>query len=205
MPHLILVRHGNTFSKEDICTWVGARTDLPLTAAGEDQAHAIAAMLESSYFPLGGIITGPLLRTRRMAEIVANRAKNVYVLDEKLTEIDYGFWENKSSEEIKMEYPDLLDAWENNGTWPEDMHWVPSEDKLNSNIDVFLKEQHKILRTPESLNRVAITSNGILRFVYNHLTGHAPGPEAKVKTGHYCVLAPTETGWDILEWNKKPE
>lgn len=204
MTRLILARHGNTFNKGDICTWVGARTDLALTNTGEEQANALADMMEKQYFPLGGILTGPLLRTKRGAEIIAEKASNVFAIDERLTEIDYGLWENKSSDEIKKQHADLLDAWETQGTWPEDMNWAPSEDKLKRNISLFLKEQHKILTGAKALNRVAVTSNGILRFVYQQLTGNAPGPDAKVKTGNYCVLEPTQDGWMIIEWNKTP-
>jgi hypothetical protein len=42
-----------------------------------------------------------------------------------------------------------------------------------------LAEQHKILTTEEAFNRVAVTSNGILRFVYRFITGTAPGPDAR--------------------------
>ena len=40
---LLLARHGNTFDKGDKVVWVGARTDLPLTAKGREQARALGA------------------------------------------------------------------------------------------------------------------------------------------------------------------
>ena len=43
---LLLARHGNTFEKGDKVVWVGARTDIPLTAKGRDQAAALAAGLQ---------------------------------------------------------------------------------------------------------------------------------------------------------------
>ncbi len=206
MTKLILARHGNTFEKGDICTWVGAKTDLPLTQTGEEQAQALANVIYMEYAPLGGILTGPLLRTKRAAEIIAKQVNNVFVIDERLIEIDYGLWENKSSEEIRenAEHAELLEAWEAQGAFPQNMHWAPSEEKLKQNVDRFLAEQHKILMGLNARNRVAVTSNGILRFTYQHLTGNIPGPDAKVKTGHYCILEVIQDGWKILEWNKKP-
>jgi probable phosphoglycerate mutase len=205
MPVLIFARHGNTFEKDQTPTWVGARTDLPLTAEGEAQAQRVADLVAARYAPLGGIIAGPLKRTRRMADIVAAKVNNVFTVDERLIEIDYGFWENKSGEEIAATYGRaMLEAWEKEGVWPEEMRWAPNLEKLEHNIAAFLDEQHKILGQPLALNRLAVTSNGILRFVYRALTGCHPGADAKVKTGAYCVLEPTASGWTILEWNVRP-
>lgn len=201
MPVLILARHGNTFEKGQTPTMVGARTDMPLTQEGEAQGHALAEKL-ASYFPLGGIITGPLIRTKRFAEIISQKANNVFVIDERLTEVDYGLWENKTSADIAAQYgPEILENWEKEGIWPQDMNWAPSEEKLKRNIHMFLDEQHKKLLGHGALNRVVITSNGILRFVYRHLTDHAPDAAAKVKTGNYCVLMPTQEEWKIEGWN----
>jgi len=205
MPHLILVRHGNTFESGEVATWVGARTDMKLTAKGEAQGQAVADMIAATYLPLGGILAGPLLRTRRFAEIIGAATNTVFTVDQRLIEIDYGLWENKSSDEIRARYGETeLDAWEKDGAWPENMNWAPSLQKLESNIHNFLEEQHKKLTQPNATNRVAVTSNGILRFVYRALTGNPPNPEAKVKTGGYCVLTPTPEGWAIEKWNEKP-
>lgn len=205
MPVLILARHGNTFEKDQTPTWVGARTDLPLTSEGEEQGQALAKMLTDSYFPLGGILTAPLLRTKRFAEIISEKANNVFTIDERITEIDYGLWENKSKKEIVALYGlEILEKWEKDGAWPNNMNWAPSRKKLEQNIQHFMEEQYKKLTTPEALNRVIVTSNGILRFIYRQLTGKAPDKTAKVKTGHYCVLAPTSNGWEIKLWNEKP-
>lgn len=205
MPVLILARHGNTFEKDQTPTWVGAKTDLPLTSEGEAQAQRLADLIAKDYAPLGAIIAGPLKRTQRMAEIVGQKVNNIFTIDERLTEIDYGLWENKSGEDIARQYGrEILEKWEQEGVWPEDMLWAPSEDKLIRNISHFLEEQHKRLGEKNAINRLAITSNGILRFVYRALTGKAAGTDAKVKTGAYCVLEPTATGWTIKSWNTRP-
>ncbi len=205
MPFLILARHGNTFESDQTPTWVGAATDLPLTAKGEEQGHVLTDMIKRTYSPLSAIIAGPLQRTKRFAEIMAEKDNNTFTIDERLCEINYGLWENKTTEETRQLYGnEIVDAWEKDGTWPKDMHWAPSKEKLQHNIESILTEEHKELLLRVEHNRVLFTSNGILRFVYTQLTGKPPAPEAKVKPGNYCVLEPTTKGWNIIKWNEKP-
>lgn len=205
MPYLILARHGNTFEADQTPTWVGATTDLPLTQKGEEQGKAMAAMIKREYAPVSAIITGPLLRTKHFAEILEKEVNNTHVIDGRLCEINYGLWENKSSDEIKELYGnEIVEGWENEGTWPEGMKWSPTKDKILTNIESILAEQYKELTKRVQHNRVLFTSNGILRFVFAHLTGKPPSPEAKVTPGNYCVLEPTDDGWKIIKWNEKP-
>ncbi|MDX9690234.1 MAG: histidine phosphatase family protein [Proteobacteria bacterium] len=205
MPKLILVRHGNTFEAGQTPTWVGGRTDMPLTATGEEQAQAIAKSITQLYAPISTIASGPLKRTRRVSEIIATATNTIFIVDERLTEIDFGKWENKSNQEIAALYgQEMLDDWNIRGLWPAEMNWVPSEDKLLKNVHNVLEEQHSKLLQPNAHHRVIVTSNGILRFVFSAVTGTKPSAEAKVGTGHYCVLEPTTEGWAIEKWNARP-
>lgn len=205
MPQLILVRHGNTFESDQTPTYVGGKTDLNLTAKGEEQAQAIAGILAEMHMPLGAIICGPLIRTRRFAEIIGAKTNQTFTVDERLCEIDYGLWENKTGDEIRASYgPEMIDAWEQKGQWPEGMNWAPSFEKLQHNIAALMAEQHKKLLLPNAHDRVIITSNGILRFVYSHITGNPADKQAKVGTGCYCVLETTPSSWTIQSWNQKP-
>ena len=100
---LLLARHGNTFNKGDKVVWVGARTDLPLTAKGREQAQALGQALAPFAPRIERVISGPLLRTREHAGIATDVAgeKAAIEIDQRLREIDYGLWEAKSSEEIQ--------------------------------------------------------------------------------------------------------
>ena len=206
MSHLILVRHGNTFEQDQTPTFVGGKTDMKLTAKGEEQGDAIAAMIAKGYAPIDGIICGPLQRTHRFAELIAKRVDQPFTIDQRLCEIDYGLWENKTSASVRAAYGDaLVDAWEIGGVWPQGMNWAPSEQKLRENVGALLSEHHNLLRTPAAHNRVIVTSNGILRFVYSNVTDRPADKAAKVGTGAYCILAPTQSGWTMQAWNKKPD
>lgn len=204
MPHLILVRHGNTFESNQTPTFVGGKTDMKLTSKGEQQGHAVAKMIAEHHMPLSALICGPLQRTRRFAEIIGARTNQTFTVDERLCEIDYGLWENKSSAEVRASYGDaIVDAWEQDGVWPEDMNWAPSRQKLEHNVSAIMSEQHQKLLLPNAHDRVVVTSNGILRFVYGHITGKPADKNAKVGTGCVCILETTPEGWIIKAWNQK--
>ena len=72
---LLLARHGNTFNKGDKVVWVGARTDLPLTAKGREQAQALGQALMPFAPQIKRVISGPLLRTREHAAIICEGLK----------------------------------------------------------------------------------------------------------------------------------
>ena len=72
---LLLARHGNTFNKGDKVVWVGARTDLPLTAKGREQALALGQALAPFAPRIKRVISGPLLRTREHAGILGDALK----------------------------------------------------------------------------------------------------------------------------------
>lgn len=199
---LLLARHGNTFEKDQTPTWVGARTDLPLTATGRAQSLALAQTLQTRFFPLDGIASGPLARTRTTAEIVAEKAGISITIDPRLTEIDYGLWEGKTNAEITAAYgAQILERWENEDAWPSDMRWSPSENELEIAVRAFLDAMNEALNVPFAHNRLAVTSNGILRLIHRLV---AKSSHTKVGTGRYCVLAPTTQGWTIAEWNVQP-
>jgi len=205
MPHLLLIRHGNTFESDETPTYVGGRTDLKLTTAGEQQGEAVAAMIAAHYRPLGALVCGPLIRTRRFAEMIEAKTGMGFTIDDRLKEVDYGLWENKTTEQVKTLYGEsCVEEWEKNGTWPTTMQWSPTEDTLIGNVRSLLDEQHNLLRQAGAKNSAIVTSNGILRFVYRLLTGNKADSKAKVKTGAYCVLSPTTEGWAIDSWNERP-
>ena len=72
---LLLARHGNTFNKGDKVVWVGARTDLPLTVKGREQAQALGEALAPFAPRIKRVVAGPLLRTREQAAIICEALK----------------------------------------------------------------------------------------------------------------------------------
>ena len=97
-PRLILVRHGETeWSRSGRHT---STTDLPLTAAGEDEARALAPVLAE--LSVDRVLCSPRLRARRTAELAGLAAPEIC---EDLAEWDYGDYEGVTTPEIRRTVP----------------------------------------------------------------------------------------------------
>ncbi|MBI4725367.1 MAG: histidine phosphatase family protein [Rhodomicrobium sp.] len=205
---LLLARHGNTFETGDKVVWVGARTDLPLTAKGREQAAALGAGLEPLKAQIGRVISGPLKRTREHAEIAARALalEASIEIDERLREIDYGLWEGKSSGEIAAlgGEPEIR-AWNERGQWPQSPGWAPSEQTLTGNVRQIAQELAGTLGGGAAL---LITSNGILKFFLKLVPGAFEDMAArgalKVATGNCCALRYSGSQWEVAFWDRQP-
>ncbi|MFT3906220.1 MAG: histidine phosphatase family protein [Steroidobacteraceae bacterium] len=102
LPRLWLIRHGET-------EWSAAgrhtgRTDIALTAAGEQAARGLAPMLARQ--PFARVFTSPLQRARRTCELAGFAARAETDVD--LLEWDYGAYEGRRALDIGAERP----GWE---------------------------------------------------------------------------------------------
>ena len=100
MPREIwLIRHGETeWSRSGAHT---GRTDLPLTAAGRDNAAAIGRWLKGRAFAL--VLTSPMERARDTCRL-AGYGDSAQV-DPNLCEWDYGDYEGRTTPDIQKERP----------------------------------------------------------------------------------------------------
>lgn len=201
---LILVRHGNTFDPGQTPVWVGGRTDLPLVAKGLEQARALGEVLKAANLMPAALLCGPLQRTREAAriaaEIVGFDAAKIKI-DARLTEIDYGAWEAKSSEEIvAMGFGAAQDAWNKQCQYPVDAGWQPSEAKIIADVASVMDEA-----AHTNGDSVVVSSNGILRYYARAATNAAAFPDRKVATGAVCIMAHDGAGWRIERWNQSPQ
>lgn len=94
-----LVRHGETeWSKSGRHT---GRTDVPLTATGEQQGQALGRHLAGRQFAL--VLTSPLGRARETCRL-AGFAAAAQVSDD-LLEWDYGIYEGRTTAAVRAEQP----------------------------------------------------------------------------------------------------
>jgi probable phosphoglycerate mutase len=204
---LLLARHGNTFEAGATPTIVGRWQNPALTAEGEAQAARLAQFCQSPTFKPDIIYCGSLLRTQRMAEIVAGLCTTpAPSIDDRLTEIDYGGWSGLTMADVRARFGDTeADAWEYEAIMPTHRGWSPTADAIQAGIDIFAREA----RGTGDGTVLAISSNGILRF-FAHLV---PGlfdrlkdeRALKVATGHVCCLEWTGAAFDLVFWNQRPE
>jgi probable phosphoglycerate mutase len=94
-----LIRHGETeWSLSGAHT---GRTDIPLTASGEQNALGIRDKLAGQRFAL--VLVSPLQRARRTCEIAGYGG--VAQVDPDLMEWDYGSYEGRTTDEIRKDRP----------------------------------------------------------------------------------------------------
>jgi broad specificity phosphatase PhoE len=99
LGNIYLVRHGETeWSRSGQHT---GRTDLPLTARGEEDARRLGRRLHGLHFAL--VLTSPLQRARRTCELAGFGEQAV--ADPDLREWDYGLYEGRRSADILRERP----------------------------------------------------------------------------------------------------
>ncbi len=99
-PRLHILRHGET-------AWCitgqhTGRTDIPLTAKGEDEARALGERLRSITF--ARVFTSPLRRARQTCDLAAPTPQAEIEPD--LAEWDYGDYEGKLADDIHRERPE---------------------------------------------------------------------------------------------------
>jgi len=98
-PRVYLVRHGQTaWSLSGQHT---SRTDLPLTARGEEEARRLAPMLAKIRF--AHVLCSPRKRARQTCELAGFGSQPE--IDVNLTEWDYGKYEGLTGPEVQRENP----------------------------------------------------------------------------------------------------
>jgi broad specificity phosphatase PhoE len=97
---LYFIRHGET--EWSLSGQHTGRTDLPLTANGEDEARELGKHLRDIRF--AHVLTSPLKRARQTCELVG--LDKLAKIDPDLAEWDYGDYEGQRSVEIRKGRPD---------------------------------------------------------------------------------------------------
>lgn len=99
---VVLIRHGET--EWSLSGQHTGRTDIPLTAHGEQQALRLAPALAGRH--VQRVLCSPLQRARRTCELAGLGAEAEIEPD--LLEWDYGAYEGRTPAQIRAEVPDWL-------------------------------------------------------------------------------------------------
>ncbi len=83
---IYLIRHGETAWNRE--SRIQGREDVPLDGEGLAQARALAEAFRHA--PLTAVLTSPLLRARKTAELIASAAGTEVFVEPDLTERDFG-------------------------------------------------------------------------------------------------------------------
>jgi broad specificity phosphatase PhoE len=105
---ILLARHGET--ADNASGLILGRRDPPLSAAGREQAEALAARARRA--GVAAVWTSPLARARQTASIVAKAVGCHAVILNDLIESDRGTWEGQSVAQLARSSPQLHAAFE---------------------------------------------------------------------------------------------
>lgn len=207
MLTLLVARHGNTFEDYEPLRRVGARTDLPLTEKGREQAKALGCYLKKNNLIPDSVYCSELKRTRETAELALKEmdCPSSITTSAIFNEIDYGIDENKLESEVteRIGIKSLLD-WEENFIVPNG--WIVNIDDILLGINNFLFNITTHRDTENKLILI-VTSNGIARFFTKiaDLSPNTPLPSPlKLGTGCLSKLSYNNNLWSIDFWNTKP-
>jgi broad specificity phosphatase PhoE len=203
---ILLTRHGNNFAPGDKVVWVGARSDLPLAAKGLEQARLFGEAVRGGGLSVGPLRAGPLKRTRDYIREAFGTAPEI---DDRLTEIDYGDWEGRTTDDVAAERgKELVEAWSKRGVWPRRQGWKPSVDRIEANIRAILDD---LAALEDKTIPVLCTSQGILKFFAKRdATFHArafsqdDGKALSVPTGACCGATLDGTRFTVDFWAQAP-
>ena len=156
---IYLIRHGETESNL-LKRYCGSFEDV-LTAKGVNQAKELALRLRDVKF--NKIYTSPLERAVKSCQLIIPGED--YVKDERLKEMSFGIFENKSYTELKELYPTELGKWS--------LDWkgyaLPqgeSTEEAFLRVSSFMKE----LESDESLDNVLLVAHGgIIKLIYCYI------------------------------------
>jgi broad specificity phosphatase PhoE len=185
---VVLVRHGAT--EWSVSGQHTGRTDIPLTAQGEDQAREVGRLLAGRSFSL--VLVSPLGRARETCRLVGYDGQAVVEPD--LAEWDYGDYEGRTTVDIRRQVP----GWT---VWSGP---IPGGESL---ADVVARADRVVARALAADGPVALFGHGhILRVVaarWCELAGEE-GKRFPLSTGTWCEL-----GWEheyrtVSRWNEGP-
>ena len=195
LPRLFLARHGDT-EWTDSGRHTG-RTDIALTAAGEERARQLGTSLQSLTFV--HVFTSPLIRARKTCELAS--FGGAAEVDPDLLEWDYGRYEGKTTSEIRAERPD----------WEMFRDSCPDGESAH---DVGARADRFIQRARAAKGRVLAFAHGhIIRTIAARWLGMppeagraffcAPGSIGELSFEHGSLDQPIIRAWNFVRtpWN----
>lgn len=203
---LLIARHGNTFDPGEPPRRVGARTDLPLSESGREQAIRLGHELRAQRLLPAAVITSRLQRTRQTAALALGAAGHdaPQSQDARLNEIDYGPDENQPESAVRARIgQEALERWNREAAPPPGWHADPA--RIAADWRAIAAE---IVTRYAGQTALIVTSNGIARFATQLATDTdipLPAPYPTLRTGALSCLEHDGTGWHIRWWNRRPD
>ena len=149
---VLLIRHAETDWNRE--RRFQGRRDVPLSAAGREQAESAARLLAAT--PLTAVWSSPLARARETAALIAAPHGLAVGVAEAFTEMDFGEWVGLTRDEVRARFPDALAAW---AETPQAARWPGAEtlDQVRTRAVAGLEA----LRAAHQGQTICLVSHGI--------------------------------------------
>lgn len=183
--HLYLVRHGQTESSARRC--YSGRRDVPLTAVGHRQARQAGETLRLA--GVDAVYSSPLSRATDTARTIAAATGAPVIIDQRLTEVDYGPLEGLDREGARQQFGDAFDTWRQ-----EPMRCpIPGVEPLAAALERVVQATSELLA--RSCCPVIVAHQGTLRIVLVALGHLDPGDYFKMR---FAEADPFEIGSPVV-------
>ena len=163
MAKLLLVRHGDNRLDGALRFW--GKTDIELSAGGFRQAQKLRDRLAKQ--KISAVYTSNLSRSRHTAEVITSVHKLKVVTSEELDELNFGWVEGLTFDEIEKLYPEfavVLADWRSRPRFPGG----ESLDELNRRVQAFLE---KLRKHKPGETVLIVAHSGTLRLMICNLLG----------------------------------
>lgn len=186
IQRIVLVRHGETVGQSSI-RYYGA-TDIALSGLGRDQAARAREVIGERIFDC--VVASPLERAWKTASIISPGAR--IRLEAGFREIDFGYWEGLTREEIEARDPASHAEWQRRGIeydFPGGERRNDFRARVNAGLD-------RVLALPVR-SVLLVAHKGIVRTAVERLS------EADLDTEHpelgdaYELVRAASGGWSL--------
>lgn len=198
---LYLVRHGQTDLNRD--RRFRGMSDASLNEGGREEARLAGELLSTT--SVSTVFTSPVRRALQTAEIVSGITGAPVVINDGITDVDYGDWQGLTVEEVAERYgPAALDGWKNT---PGDFAF-PGGDEMSEvriRVEACLND---LVSACEGNAIAAVTHMALLKVCFVALLGL--GYEYFWRVGIdngsvSCFTHDPERGFVLRNWNIVPE
>lgn len=194
MTRFIVIRHGET--QWNTQARIQGHRDSTLTAAGRDQAEALAGRMAAEKFDV--LISSDLGRAFDTASAVAARCTVPIVKDERLRERSFGAGEGLTYDEIDKVYPNAFSRVREvdpDYTIPGGESRRVFHDRVRNAFDALAREH-------AGRTVVVVTHGGVLATFYRHVNNigiEAPHRVA-IANASYNALSHDGDSWTVEMW-----
>lgn len=168
-----VLRHGETEGGPRFC----GSTEVPLTDAGRLQMWAAVEREPPGW---SRIVTSPSCRCADFARALARRLARPWVCDERLREMHFGAWEDRTAAELMRTDAEALTRF-----WADPARHPPPGGESVADLQArVMSAWHEILARHAGERLLLVTHGGVSRVILCHVLGHPIGRLLEFDVGH---------------------